>query len=245
VLDAARLRAGKALAPLLPIAAELDRRSGTPSLAAAIARAQAADPAVRSLFAAGYRAVLAHIAGRAEPAKPTQSAHSAQPAQIDELLAKLRVAGPGGDDIRASVILRSGREVELLDELRAIVAPWRDPWFDLAVARAQIRASLPRGDARAEAALTSAFAQAAGDAWAPRAAQLAGDLAERLRATGRDADAARWAATAAARFRAAGWPVPGPAAGAPLDGDHPAGTRGALARAELDEIVREIGDTSW
>jgi hypothetical protein len=249
VLDAARLRAGKALAPLLPVAAELDRRSGTPGLVAAIARAQAADPAVRGAFAAGYRAVMAHTAGRAEPAgraqpaEPAEPAEPAQPAQVDELLARLRAAGPGVDDIRAGVILRSGREVELLDELRAIVAPWRDPWFDLAVARAQIRASLPRGDARAEAALTSAFAQATGDAWAPRAAQLAGDLAERLRAAGRDADAARWAAIAVARFRAAGWPVP--AAGAPLGGGHPDHGHGALARAELDEIVREIGDTSW
>jgi Putative zinc-finger len=234
VLDAVCLRGGSTAAPLSLVAEAIDRQTGrqtgTPSMAAAVARAEAADPALRAKFAGGSRAVMAH---------------TASPAEIDDLLARLRTAGHGVDDIRAGVILRSGREAALIDELRAIVAPWHDPWFDLAVARAQIHATWPRDDARAEAALTSAFAQCTGDAWAPRAGQLAGDLAERLRASGRDDDAARWALTAVARFRAAGWPVHLPAAGTPIDGGHNELLRGGAARAALDEIVRELGDTSW
>jgi hypothetical protein len=250
VLDALCARGGRTAAPLALVSEAIDRQTGrqtgpqtgrqtgpqtgrqtaAPSMAAAVARAKAADPALRAKFAGGYRAVLAH---------------TASPAEIDDLLARLRAAGHGVDDIRAGVILRSGREALLVDELRAIVAPWHDPWFDLAVARAQIRATRPRDDARAEAALTSAFAQCTGDALAPRAGQLAGDLAERLRAAGRADDAARWARTAVARFRAAGWPVHLNAEGARSDDGHDEPVRGASVRTELDEIVRAIGDTSW
>jgi hypothetical protein len=248
VLDALCLRGGRTAAQLVAIAEAIDLgHSGSPEshdrqdpvrtgphtgasgVAAAVARARAGDPAVRAGFAAGYRAVIEH---------------TATPAELDDLLARLRAAGQAVDDVRAAVILRSGRAPALADELRAIVAPWHDPWFDLAVVRAQAGA-LASGDAAA-AALTAALAQATGDAMSARAGQLAGDLAARLRASGRDADAARWAATAIARLRAAGWPVRLPvAAAASPDDAGPGGSRGAVIRAELDESVRALDETRW
>jgi len=228
VLDAIRVRGGRDLVPLQPLAAELDRLSGTSAVAAAISRAEAADPVVRARFTAGYRAVLAG---------------TATPAEIDDLLAKLRAAGHGVDDLRVGAIILSGRASQRIDELRALVAPWHDPWFDLVVVREQIRATWLQGDVRAEAALTAAFAACNGDAWALRCGQLAYDLAERLSTSGRDPDAERWARTATERYRVAGSPVQLRTARALLAEIHRNDARGGLARAEFDELVRAVGDT--
>jgi cellulose synthase operon protein C len=223
VLDALRVHGGWTAVPLQSLTEELDRQSGTQAMAAARERAQAGDPGVRARFVAGYRAVVAH---------------TATPAEISDLLAKLRAAGHGVDDIRAGAILLSGRVPALLDELRAIVAPWHDPWFDLAVEREQIRATWPRDDVHAEPALIAVLGQCTGDAWALRCGQLAYDLADRLGAWGRPQEAERWARTALERYRAAGSPPELRAARTLLAELHKKLAHAELARAELDEVAR-------
>ncbi len=242
LLDAIRVRAGAALDALRPLAEAIDQQSGQAtgpasgqatgpasgvgSLTGAIVRAAAADPKVRAGFADRYRKA---------------KAGAMSPAEIDQLLRALRAAGRGVDDLRVGVIILSGLAAQRLDELRALIAPWDDPWFDLAVERDAIRAAHPPGDARAEPLLAAAFARCTGDAWALRCAQLAYDLAERLSIAGRDLDAEPWARTAIARYRVAGSPVHTQLARSLLADLHRNLTRAGLARAEFDEVVRGGG----
>lgn len=220
VLDALCASAGDGVAALRPLAAALDTASGTTTMAAAADRAAAGTARVRATFADRYRAV---------------AATTASPEQIEKLVAELRAAGRAVDDIRAGAILHGSLAATHLDELRAIVTPWHDPWFDLAVERARIQA-LPPGDAGAEAALTAALSGCDNPAWSLRCGELAQDLAERLVAAGRAADAERWATRALAAYRLAGTPAQRTAAVSLLANIHRATGRTALARAEADEV---------
>jgi cellulose synthase operon protein C len=226
LLDAVRMRAGAELAPLRPLAQALDERSGVSTMTQAIARAAAADPARRAGFAARYRKA---------------KAGAATPAEIDALLDALRAAGHPADDLRVGLIILSGQAPRRLAELRALVAPWHDPWFELAIERDQIRASYPPGDARAEPVLAAALARCTGEPWALRCAQLAYDLAERLSILGRDLEAEPWAREAITRYRVAGSPLHLQIARALLADLHRNLTRAGLARAEFDEVVRGGG----
>jgi len=223
LLDAVRLRGGAELAALQPAAAELDRLSGNTAMTAAIARATAAGPALRARFVDAYRKV---------------KAGKATPAEIDQLLGALRQAGHGVDDLRVGLIIQSGQAPRRHAELRALIAPWHDPWFDLALERDQLRAQFPPDDPRAEPALAAAFARCTGEPWAARCGHLAYDLAERLSIAGRDLDAEPWARAAIERYRIARSPVDIQHARALLADLHRNLTRAGLARAEFDEIVR-------
>ena len=226
LLDAIRMRAGAALDPLRPLAQALDERTGVVTMIAAITRAAAADPALRAGFAERYRKA---------------KAGAATPEEIAQLLGALRAAGHGVDDLRVGLIILSGQAPTRLAELRALVAPWHDPWFELAIERDQIRASYPPGDARAEPVLAAALARCTGEPWALRCAQLAYDLAERLSILGRDLESEPWAREAVTRYRLAGSPVHLETARALLADLHRNLTRAGLARAEFDEIVRGGG----
>jgi CHAT domain-containing protein len=229
VLDALRLAAGPRVAPLRPLARALDALGGGSAMAAAADRAAAADPALRARFADRYRAVIAR---------------TASPAAIDQLIDALRTAGPAVDDLRVGAIITGGKAAERLDELAAAVAAWHDPWFDLVVARARIQQRYPGGDLRAQPALAAALATYPGDAWALRAGQLAQDLARLLEDSGRPQDAEPWSVRAVEWFGRAVSASHLETARADLGSLHRNLGRTALARAELEEVVLAVGDTS-
>lgn len=219
LLDA--LRTGIALDTARPLAAELDRLSGTTTMTAAVDRIAAADPKVRAKFVAAYRAVVAR---------------TATPAEITALLGKLAAAGHAVDDIRVGTIVQSGEVAKRLDELAALIGPWHDPWFDLYLTRERIRALWAADDARAEAPLTEALTGCANDAWALRCGTLAYDLAERDVVRGLDQEAEHWATFALARQLVAASPALASTRSLLADIHRHLG-RTALARAEFSEVV--------
>lgn len=220
-LDAIRTASGPRLDALRPLAQALDAASGTPTITAAIERAAAVDQAVRAKAATGYRAIVARTLTGPD---------------LDKFLDELRVLGPAVDDIRASAIITSSQGRQRNAEVRALVAPWRDPWFDYAVERERIRASFPDDDLRAEPALLAALATCTNDAWALRCGQLALELAGMLKNTGRIDEAEKWAAKALAWYRVAVAPVHVATARAQLGEIHRNLGRTALARLELEDI---------
>jgi hypothetical protein len=219
LLDALRVASGDGVKALRPLAEALDTASGTTTMTAAADRAAAGAPRVRARFVDRYRAVVAG---------------TATPDQVEQLVADLRGAGHAVDDMRAGAILHGDLATKHLDELRTIVAPWHDPWFDLAVERARIQ-SLAPGDKGAEAALTGALGSCDKPAWSLRCGELAQDLAQRLVAAGRAADAEPWAKRALAAFGLAGSSAQVKTARSLVADIHRATGRAALARAELDE----------
>jgi len=222
VIDATRVAAGAELERLRPLADELDAQSGTPLIAAALARAAAADPAVRAAFAPRYRAVVARTATADE---------------LATLVADLRAAGPGVADLLASTIILGGQTTAMFPLLRTTVAPWGDPWFDLVVERADLRMRYPGRDLRAQPLLAAAHARC--PAWASvRCGQLAQDLAQLLFDTGRTHEAEVWARRAVDAYVRAVAPVHVATARALLGDIHRNLGRNARARAELDEVVR-------
>lgn len=222
LLDALRVASGDGVKALRPLAEALDAASGTTTLVAAADRAAAGAPSVRARFVERYRALAAGGTSREA---------------AEQLVAELRAAGRAVDDLRAGAILHGGLAAAHLDELRAIVAPWHDPWFDLAVERARIQSAFAPGDAGAEPALTAALASCDNPAWSLRCGELADDLARRLVAAGRAADAERWALRALAAYDLAGSRAQVSAARSLVADIHRATGRAALARAELDEIA--------
>ncbi len=223
VLDTLRVRSGAEVAPLRPLVDALDAASGKPTLAAAAAVAASGNHTLRARFADRYRALLAGTATAAE---------------AEQLVTDLRAAGHAVDDLRAGAILHGGHAATHVDELRAIVAPWHDPWFDLAVERARIESAFPRGDEHADTALTDALATCDNNpAWSLRCGELAQDLAQRLIDRGRAADAERWAVRALAAYRLAGSPMAARAVREQLAAIHRTLGRTALARAEHEELA--------
>jgi hypothetical protein len=229
VLDALRLASGPGIEPLRPLARALDALGGAPTVIAAVDRAAAADPAVRARFAASYRKVVSR---------------TASPAEITRLIDALRAGGPGLDDLRVGAIIAGGRAAERLPEIAAAVAPWHDPWFDLVVARARVQKLYPAGDLRAEPALAAAVPSDPRAAWALRAGQLAQDLAQLLDDSGRGQDAEPWLARAVEWFGRAVATTHLETARADLGSLHRLLGRKWLARAELEEVVLAVGDTS-
>ncbi len=229
LLDALRVASGDGVKALRPLAEALDAATGTTTITAAADRAAAGAPRVRAPFVDRYRAVVAG---------------TATPDEAERLVAELRAAGRAVDDVRAGAILRGDLATKHLDELRAIVAPWGDPWFDLAVERARIAATFPPGNAGAEAALTAALASCDNPAWTLRCGELAQDLAQRLVAAGRAADAESPATRAVAAYDLAGSRAQVKAARSLLADIHRATGRTALARAELDELALADPDHS-
>jgi cellulose synthase operon protein C len=220
-LDAIRAASGPRLGELRPLATELDAASGTATITAAIDRAAAVDQAARATVTDRYRAVVARTLTGPD---------------LEKFVDELRAIGPAVDDIRASAIITGGLGRQRNAELHAIVTPWHDPWFDLTVERERIRASFPADDVRAEPALLAALATCTTDAWALRCGQLAHELAERLKNTGRAEAGEPWSRKAIAWYRAAVSPVHLATARALLADIHRSLGRDALARLELEEV---------
>lgn len=225
-LDALRLAA--APERLRPLARALDALSKSSAMDAAVDRA-VAGAAQRARFVDAYRKVVAR---------------TATPAELAKLIDALRAAGPAVDDLRVGAIITGGQAAARVDELAAIVAPWRDPWFELVVARARIQRAYPAGDLRGQPSLVAALAQDPGDAYALRAGQLAQDLAQLLDDSGRGPDAERWSARAVDWFARAVSPTHLETARADLGSLHRNLGRTALARAELEEVVLAVGETN-
>jgi hypothetical protein len=219
VLDALLVASGDGVTALRPLAEALDTASGTTTMVAAADRA-ATGARVHARFVDRYRAVVAG---------------TATPDEAEQLVTDLRGAGRAADDMRAGAILHGDLATKHLDELRAIVAPWHDPWFDLAVERARIQSELAPGDKGAEAALTGALGSCDKPAWSLRCGELAQDLAQRLVAAGHAADAEPWAKRALAAFGLAGSSAQVKTARSLVADIHRATGHAALARAELDE----------
>ncbi|HEY4238951.1 MAG TPA: CHAT domain-containing protein [Kofleriaceae bacterium] len=185
-LDAVRLADSPArIDALRPLALALD--GGTAGVATAFLAH--ASPAIAARFGATYKKL---------------AARTLKAADVDALIAALRMAGPAADAMRAGAINLSGRAGEHVDELHAIVAPWHDPWFDLLVERETILAKYPTNDPRQRAPLEAALkACPPGDAWALRCGLFALDLGDLDIAELRYDDAKDRLTDATARFRAA------------------------------------------
>ncbi len=212
---------------LRPLAKALDAESGTTTATAAADRVAASDFAVRARFVDDYRALVAHTL----PAERTAS-----------LVAQLEAAGPAAADLYVGAAILAGQAAARLDKLRAISAPWHDPWFDLFGERERIRKAFPDSDLRAEPALVHALAACGNAAWAMRCGGLEQDLAQLLFATGRDSEAEAHARAAVDDQRRAAMPMLVANARALLADIHRRHGRFALARAELEEVIAEVGD---
>lgn len=220
--DAVRLAPDRArLDALRPLAAALDAASGSMGATAALERAAATDLPARARFAEAYRAVIQR---------------RATPEDTAALLAKLDQAGPAGADLLVGVLVFSGQASPRAEQLAAIVAPWKDPWFDLAALRIQIATRFPGHDLRAEPALAQAL-DTCGDGVAMRCGQLAFALAQINSDSGRDAEAERYAAAALRSYRLAVAPSLVRAGLALVADQHRILGRSALARAELEDVV--------
>lgn len=211
--DAARIDA------LRPLATALDAKSGTAHATAALDRAE---PALAARFGARYRTLIEQ---------------RSQAPDVPALLAELRAAGPKAHFLRAGAIILADQATARWKELRDLVSPWRDPWFDLLVEHERIRATWPGNDLRAEQPLVTALAGCTNPAWALRCAGMANDLAQLLFATGREALAATRGAEAVELYRRAGFPRLRTHARALVAEIHRRRGRTARARAEFDEIV--------
>ncbi|CAN5923118.1 hypothetical protein BH11MYX3_BH11MYX3_39750 [soil metagenome] len=218
--DAARVAPDHArLEALRPLALALDAGTGSTHAADALGRI---DPTVTAKYADGYRAVFAQ---------------SATPAETTKLIDDLRAAGRGADDLRLGAIIISNQVGSRLVEVRAIIAPWNDPWFSQLVDREEVRARYPEGDPRGATALREAVARCNGLHVEYRCGLLAYDLMEALIAAGNETEAEQVAHTAVAYFRTAMMPLQLGRARTALAEFHRLHGRTALARAELAEMV--------
>jgi hypothetical protein len=226
--DALRVAASPAdVEALRSLARALDADSNTKTASAAADRVAGADFAVRGKYIADYRALAAH----------TLAADRTQP-----FLAELKAAGAPAADIYVGALILAGQTTGHLTEIRTLVAPWQDPWFDLFVEREQIRGAYPVLDERAETRLLAALDACGNPAWSLRCGGLAEDLAKIQFATGRDDDAEARARTSVELFTRAGNPMQIPEPRALLADIHRRRGRFALARAEFDEVARAAGD---
>ena len=223
--DAARVAPDRArLEALRALAAALDAGTGSTHAADALARI---DPMVSAKYADRYRSVFAQ---------------SATPAETTRLIDELRAAGRGADDLRLGAIIISGQVGVRLAEVRAMVTPWNDPWFTKFVDREEILAKYPEGDPRGAVALRDALARCTGVHVEYRCGLLAYALTEAATAGGNDAEAEQAAHTSVAYFRTAMMPLQlGRARGAVAE-FHRLHGQTALARAELEEMVRSAND---
>src|SRR5690606_36086764 len=110
---------------LRPLANALDARSGTTHATAALERAE---PALATRFGDRYRALIEQ---------------RSQAPGIPALLDDLRAAGPKAHFLRVGAIILAEQATARWKELRELVSPWRDPWFDLLVEHERIRATWP------------------------------------------------------------------------------------------------------
>jgi tetratricopeptide (TPR) repeat protein len=223
-LDAARVAPDRArLDALRPLAAALDAHAGTRHAQAMLDRA---DPALGARFGGAYRTLMDFTATAADAAK---------------VLAELRAAGPRAGYLLAGGLILTSHHRPVRPpwwpELEAATAPWKDPWFELAVERARIYATWHPDDVGARPALEAALARCTGAALSMRCGNLALDLAKVLAFTGRDDLAEARANEAAARLREAGTRPGYLRARAFVAELHRRGGAAARARAEFEEVV--------
>ncbi len=222
--DTARLAPDRPrLEALRPLAAELDRVSGTTHATAALDRM---DPTATVKLAASYQVVREQ---------------TATPAEATRLITQLAALGAKADDLRLGAIIMAQQQATRLPELRAIAMRWGDPWFLHYVRREELRAAYPPGDPRGAPALRAALASCTGAAWAFRCGQLALDVSEVELAIGHDADAEVAARTAMALYRTAMAPKQLGRARALVAELHRLQGRTTLARAELENMVLAAG----
>lgn len=222
--DAVRVAPDRArLEALRPLAVALDAGTDGTHAQDALGRA---DPAVAAKYAAAYRAVFAQ---------------TATPAEATQLIDQLRSVGRSADLLRLGAIIMSSQVQPRLAEVRAIVAPWNDPWFSFLVDRDQLRARYAVGDPRAAAPLRDALARCAGRHVEYRCAQFAADLAELALALDDTRGAEAFARTAVGHYRTAMTAVQLGRQRAMVADLHRLQGRTALARAELEDMVLASG----
>ncbi len=216
--DAVRLAPTRArLDALRPLAAVLDAGAVSPTATAAIDRIAPAHLAIRASFAADYRAVIERRLA---------------PGDTGPLLERLAKAGVAVADLTVGVLVFTQQLAS--DHLAALVAPWHDPWFDLAVVRGRASARLAIHDLRAEPEIAEALASCS-EHYAFRCGQLAVDLAVLHGATGLDG-AESEATTALRWYRRAVAPSLVRTALATLADLHRMRGASSLARAEMEDV---------
>lgn len=212
------------LEALRPLAAALDAGTGATFAQDALGRS---DPAITAKYAAAYRAVFAQTAAAAEASR---------------LIDQLRAEGRAGDLLRLGTIIMSSQVASRLEEVRAIVKPWNDPWFTLLLDREELRALYGATDQRAAAPLADVLARCSGLHVEYRCGQIAADLAELALARDDMSAAEAFARKSVAHYRAAMMPVQLGRQRALVAELHRLQGRTALARAELEDMILASGD---
>lgn len=207
---------------LRPLAKLLDDASGLPTATAALERVAASDFAVRAKVAPRYLELVT--------ANPSD-------AEVDKLFADLKALGAPVADIFVDAVVSNQYGPAHADALVPLTRPWADPWFDLVVERDRIAAAYPRGDLRAEPALTAALARCTNPAFGMRCGQLSFALGALLLDTGRVEEAEQRVRAAVDAFVRARASTKLPSARTFLGEIHRRRGHFALARAELLEQV--------
>lgn len=213
VLDALRVNDPE---PLRPLATALG-----PEVVAALERAKAVAPAIRAKLAPAYRAVVARTASADDIAALITAAKAAR-----------------ANDLLVGAIITSGRATQDLVLLTQTVAPWHDPWFDIAVTRTTIRAKLGPvlADPNAVPPLEAIY-RTCPPAVSLRCGQVAQDIADIWFAADRIEAAESWAQRALADYRRAASPEHIANVRGLLANLHRGLGRDELARAELAELM--------
>jgi cellulose synthase operon protein C len=229
LLDALRVAADREAAlALAPIAEALDRATGGGHARAALDRVAASRFAVRARFRERFRA----LAGQA-----------LEPAKIGPLIDELRRAGRDAEDILIGALFWTGQIRSHLSEVRTLVAPHRDPWFDLLLVYEGLSSERAALGAAAVVDRARAAADACADAWAFRCGQIAFVAAQVLTEVGRDDDAITYARRARAHYAAAAMPILEDRALAYLGELERYRDRRALARATFEEAELRAAGT--
>ncbi len=205
-----------------PLANALDQASGTNDANAAIDRVVGLDFNVRAKVSGKYRELVTR---------------RMNPADGLALIEEARKLGAPAADIFLGVAVFMGQSAKYAAELRAIAAPWHDPWFDLILERDRILAAYPNNDLRAEPELVKALAGCTNPAFQLRCGQLSQALGALLVATGRIEEGEARTKAAVDAFLQAHSPTHFRQARTFLAEIHRRRGRFALARAEFEEEI--------